>query len=112
MPIANSTAELEQMIRKQMMNALQVVQSKVEADMFEEVGKFYTQGNPRLYQRTGNLGSSPRTTGISGGGNNNIFVAGNGQAPLSNYSMRSDPTNNAKSEKSASVARAVARGGF
>lgn len=75
MPIANSTAELEQMIRKQMMNALQVVQSKVEADMFEEVGKFYTQGNPRLYQRTGNLGSSPRTTGISGGGNSASFEA-------------------------------------
>jgi hypothetical protein len=48
----------------------------------------------------------------TGGGNNNIFVAGNGQQPLTNYSTRSDPTTNAKSEKSKQVATKVARGGF
>lgn len=72
---ANSMAELEQMLRHEMQKAMQVVQAKAEADMFEETGNFYTSGNPRLYQRTGNLGSSPRTSGLSGGGNTVSFDA-------------------------------------
>lgn len=71
----NNMAELEQMIRHEMQKAMQVVQAKAEADMFEETGNFYTSGNPRLYQRTGNLGSSPRTSGLSGGGNTVSFDA-------------------------------------
>lgn len=75
MPIANSSAELEQMIVREMQKAMQVTQRKIEADMFEEVGKFYTQGNPRLYTRTGNLGNSPRTTAISASGTSASFEA-------------------------------------
>jgi len=75
MPVASSMGELEQMLRHQMQNAMQVVQAKAEADMFEEVGNFYTVGSPTIYQRTGALGSSPRTTGLSVGGNSVSFEA-------------------------------------
>ena len=75
MPIANNMGDLQQMFRHQLQNAMQVVQSKVEADMFEEVGSFYTFGDPVLYPRTGNLGSSPRTTGLTLGGNSASFEA-------------------------------------
>ena len=75
MGVANSMAELERMIQAEMQKAMQVVQAKAEADMYEETGNFYTQGSPRIYPRTGNLGSSPRTTGLSGGGNSVSFEA-------------------------------------
>lgn len=75
MPVANSIAELEQMIRQQLQHAMQVVQYKSEADMFEEVGNFYSIGNPTIYQRTGGLGSSPRTSGLTVGGNSVSFEA-------------------------------------
>ena len=75
MPIANNMGDLQQMFRHQLQNAMQVVQSKVEADMFEEVGSFYTMGSPRIYPRTGNLGSSPRTTALSVGGDSVSFEA-------------------------------------
>ena len=74
MGVATSMAELEAMIRKQMESAMQVVQAKAEADMFEETGAFYT-GSPSIYRRTGKLGSSQRTTGISSGGNTVSFEA-------------------------------------
>ena len=75
MPVASSIGELEQMLRQQLQNAMQVVQAKAEADMFEEVGSFYSGGSPTIYRRTGGLGSSPRTTGLSVGGNSVSFEA-------------------------------------
>lgn len=75
MPVASSMGELEAMLRQQLQSAMQVVQAKSEADMFEEVGNFYTAGSPTIYQRTGALGSSPRTTGLSVGGNSVSFEA-------------------------------------
>ena len=41
MPVATSWGELEQMLQRQMRNAMTVVQAKAEADMYEEVGNFY-----------------------------------------------------------------------
>lgn len=75
MPIANSTAELEKMFQKELQKAMQVVEAKAEADMYEEVGNFYTIGNPTIYKRTGGLASSPRTTNLSISGNNVSFEA-------------------------------------
>lgn len=75
MPVANNSAELERMIVQQMQKAMQVTQKKIEADMFAEVGQFYSQGSPRLYTRTGNLANSPKTTGISMGGTSASFEA-------------------------------------
>lgn len=72
---ARSMGELEQMLRQQMLKAMNVVQAQVLADMYEEVGNFYTVGSPTIYKRTGTLGSSPRTTAISSGGNTASFEA-------------------------------------
>ena len=47
MPVASSMGELEQMLRHQLQSAMQVVQAKAEADMFEEVGSFYSGGSPK-----------------------------------------------------------------
>lgn len=75
MPVASSMGELEQMLRHQLQSAIQVVQAKAEADMYEETGKYYTAGAPVLYPRTGALGASPRTSGLTAGGNSVSFEA-------------------------------------
>lgn len=75
MPVANSMGELEQMLQKHLQKAMQVVQATAEADMYEEVGSFYTTGNPTIYQRTGGLANSPKTTALSSGGNSCSFTA-------------------------------------
>lgn len=36
----------------------------------KDIESFYTQGFPQVYQRTGALGESPRTTGVSGNNGN------------------------------------------
>lgn len=73
--VASSMGELEKMLRQQMEKAMTVVDAKILADMYEEVGSFYGGGQPVLYQRTGNLGSSPRTTALTKGGNVMSFEA-------------------------------------
>ena len=75
MPVAHSTGELEQMFRDALVQAMTVVQAKAEADMFEETAGYYTAGSPTIYTRTGGLGSSPRTTGLSVGGLSASFDA-------------------------------------
>ena len=72
---ATSMAELERMLRQHMEKAMRVVDAKVLADMFEETGAFYGGGTPTVYQRTGNLGSSPKTTNFSSGGKTVSFEA-------------------------------------
>ncbi len=67
--------ELEAMLMKQAKRAMAVTATKVEADMYEETGDFYTGGNPKLYVRTGALGDTPRTTAISQSGNVLMFNA-------------------------------------
>lgn len=75
MPVANNSAELEKMIMDQVQKAMQVTQVKIKADMLKETKAFYSQGSPILYTRTGQLGSSPRTTPVVVGGNSASFEA-------------------------------------
>lgn len=72
---AKNMAELEQMIMKEMKKAMNVASNKALADMHEETGGFYTQGNPSMYERTGALGDTPRTTAVSQSGNSVSFKA-------------------------------------
>ena len=51
MGTANSMAELEAMIRQEMMKAMQVVQSKAEADMYEETGSFFRTQQGRILDK-------------------------------------------------------------
>ena len=61
----------------------QVIRSRVYAaeaegiaSTFEAIGSFYGQGNPVLYQRTGNYGSSPYSSGVQGGGGKYDYTIG------------------------------------
>ena len=62
-------------LTKDIKKALSVVAAKVEADMYEETGDFYTKAEPKVYQRTGALGDTPKTTAISVNGNSVSFEA-------------------------------------
>lgn len=75
MPVAKNSAELEKMIMDQVQKAMQATQVKIKADMLKETKAFYSQGSPILYTRTGQLGSSPRTTPVVMGGNSANFEA-------------------------------------
>ena len=75
MPVAKNSAELEKMIMDQVQKAMQATQVKIKADMLKETKAFYSQGSPILYTRTGQLGSSPRTTPVVMGSNSASFEA-------------------------------------
>lgn len=72
---AKNMKELEQMLLKEMRKAMNVASERMLADMYDETGGFYTQGNPKMYQRTGALGDTPKTTAVSSFGNVVSFKA-------------------------------------
>lgn len=72
---AKNIKELEQMLLKEMRKAMNVASERMLADMYDETGGFYTQGNPKMYQRTGALGDTPKTTAVSSSGNVVSFKA-------------------------------------
>lgn len=72
---AKNMKELEQMLLKEMRKAMNVASGRMLADMYDETGGFYTQGNPKMYQRTGALGDTPKTTAVSSSGNVVSFKA-------------------------------------
>ena len=75
MPAARSSKEVQQMLEKALMSAMGIVQRKVLADMYEETGDYYGGGQPRMYERTGALGDTPRTTALSKTGDGCQFDA-------------------------------------
>ena len=72
---AKNMKELEQMLLKEMRKAMNVASERMLADMYDETGGFYMQGNPKMYQRTGALGDTPKTTAVSSSGNVVSFKA-------------------------------------
>lgn len=75
MPSARSSEELKQIIERTLRSAMNVVQAKVLADMYEETGDYYSGGDPVMYQRTGALGDTPKTTALSKNGKGFEFNA-------------------------------------
>ena len=62
-----SASAIKAAIRQKANQAMQEVSRKgLETAQKNNVG-FYT-GSPKVYQRTGQLGNSPATSGVSGGG--------------------------------------------
>lgn len=59
---ANNMNQLNSMLLNKLKQAMKETSNKAEADMFEETGDFYSQGEPSMYERTGALGETPRTT--------------------------------------------------
>lgn len=72
---ATNMASLEQMLLRAMQNTMKSVEAKALADMYEETGKFYTGGEPKVYQRTGALANTPRTTSPVSSGKSVEFTA-------------------------------------
>lgn len=66
--VASNMAQLEQMLMNQMKKAMNVAAEQMKADVYEQVGSFYTQGSPKVYIRTGALGDTPRVTPITSSG--------------------------------------------
>lgn len=73
--IAKNMKELNSMLNKELKKAMNVVSEKALANMYEAAGEFYTQGEPKMYERTGALGNTPRTTSLSSTGNSVSFEA-------------------------------------
>lgn len=67
--------ELERALKKDLRKAMQFGADKVLADMFESAGEFYTDTEPKMYERTGALANTPNTTGLSDEGNGYSFDA-------------------------------------
>lgn len=60
--VAKNMAQLNNMLMNHTKKAINVVSNKVLADMYDEVAKFYTKGEPVMYERTGALGNIPKVT--------------------------------------------------
>lgn len=72
---ARNMKELTTMLNKEVRKAMQVTQKKALEDMYAETGGFYTGGEPKMYERTGALGDTPRTTALTTSGNEVSFEA-------------------------------------
>ena len=73
--IAKNMAEIEKMLMKEMRKSMNVASEKILADMYEETEGFYSGKEPKMYERTGALGDTPRVTSINQSGNELEFTA-------------------------------------
>lgn len=71
MASAKNSKQLNALIMKDLKKAASVASQKMLADMYEETEGFYSGSNPKMYQRTGALGDTPRTTAISSSSSGN-----------------------------------------
>lgn len=62
---ANNMSDLNAMLIKELGKAMNIASDKALADMYDETGKFYTKGSPVMYDRTGALGDTPKTTAVT-----------------------------------------------
>ena len=68
-----------QQLQKMLMDALQKGMNQASQSILEvmqtETDRFYTQGKPKLYERTGKLGDSPKVTPVAISGKEASFDA-------------------------------------
>lgn len=72
---AHNMQELDAMLMRELKKAMNVTSNKALGEMYGETGGFYTGGEPKMYERTGALGDTPRTTSIRTGGKTVSFEA-------------------------------------
>lgn len=72
---AKNMKQIETILRKEVRKSMERVSQKALEDIYEETGNFYTGKEPRLYERTGALGDTPRTTSLTVSGNKISFNA-------------------------------------
>lgn len=62
MPQARNMKQLNNMLMRSLKNAMKATSKKAKADLYEATGWFYSGGEPKVYERTGALGDTPRVT--------------------------------------------------
>ena len=75
MPVAHNMEELERMLQKELYKAMNIVAGKILEIMTDATEDFYSGGEPKQYERTGELGQTPRITRIKQTGNEISFGA-------------------------------------
>jgi hypothetical protein len=73
--VVRNEAELRTALMSEIRKAMTVVNEKALADMEEETWGFYSGTEPKIYERTGALGDTPRTTALQISGNSVSFRA-------------------------------------
>mgnify|MGYP004631427987 FL=1 len=73
--VATNMGQLEQMLRTKLKVAMQSASDNINSDITKNLSSFYTQGTPKIYKRTGNLGGSAERTPLSCVGNTVSFEA-------------------------------------
>lgn len=68
MAVYKSMSSLEAALQKKVKAAMQDINKKVVGKAQDNVAQFYT-GEPHFYKRTGKLGKTPDTNGVTGQGN-------------------------------------------
>lgn len=103
-------------IQQEARNAVAETDALGLAATLNNTHSFYSQGNPTVYQRTGQLGNSPKSTGVSGSGNSYktkiyLDVAGTSY-PVPNPDFDTDGTGRFSHFSSQEVFEAAESGSF
>lgn len=72
---AKTLAELEKAIMKEIVSAMRETEYMAMGDMNEGIDVFYGGGTPVMYKRTGQLRSTPKTSGVEVEGKSASFKA-------------------------------------
>ena len=73
--VATNMQQLEAMLLNELKRCMDTAAQNILETMQSETNSFYTQGKPRIYERTGMLGDSPKTTPVSISGKEASFDA-------------------------------------
>lgn len=65
MPTATNMAQLEQMLKQSLENAISNAEGQLYLQAQKNNRHFYDQGRPKQYKRTGQLGNAIKTTGVT-----------------------------------------------
>lgn len=73
--VITSFEQLQKALQDELKQALEETARKSEQDMKEAIDYFYSGGTPKLYERTGKMEKTPKTTPVSVSGNGGEFKA-------------------------------------
>lgn len=65
----SSWSALEAIIQNELRSAMESSKQRSYMKALENAEEFYSQGNPKRYNRTGTYGDAPDSTGVTGSGN-------------------------------------------
>lgn len=81
MPTFTSFGALKKYAQQKQREAMHATEQGSHMAALENTDEFYSQGNPRIYKRTGKYGDAPDSTGVTGGGDHlhaEIYMNPNG----------------------------------